>query len=705
MINKYQKILLDVSTDLNLTAKEKALAEKNYVFPSVDSLTNLSSTKVAHSESYLNLYSHGKSLQNIDSSNILDSSMAHNKYPHSSVNLSQMKSIMLNNKLAKREKKNFEQDQRKIFESHLAQISKQNNVIDQMKASLPTLSQELLKEKMNGVQLPPIYSGSSPHISLAGQKKRGSNRYISPNEKQTQKQSIYSKSVQPTQRNQLGNDNLYKQKKADDIFDSLMKSLSIKKKMVAVATAAANANKETDNSQIYTPSNKNEQSILSTQQKEQESTQNLSQRLNIPDLDKISDKNQNRKFSDLFSLVTKNITQFNSPKNNQNETPMNNNQSVGRRSVRFNRKGPMFYEYEDLYQNGQLGSNIEDKFNFFKKTPVGSIITISKKSMTLKELQSPKSKNQTESSPQINNSSQERKKSNRLSSYLSQFSQAQTKREEELKNKQVQSTTKIPQITQANNNQYLDILKKQAHIQKMTRQNQDKKFCQMSKRMSNFFQEPDNFQIWERYVLLCRDFKRFIDVLFKIEKNQNKNMTYLTRLAGTKKYLINEIIDQQFSLIHFGVIETLENTLISENTLKSYFKVDQDLKSIITDIYIKDLSYINGLFEVYLNSQQIIQSSKISEIIQTEYKMIKQKEKDLIFDQFDSNGIKNLNIKKSYQFFDDYLYNIQPRRNTYKEILDFERNFGQFQYISQIDRDMFQNLEKSYNNIRQSNKQ
>ncbi|KAL4464727.1 hypothetical protein ABPG74_011288 [Tetrahymena malaccensis] len=700
MSNKYQKLLLDVSTDLNLTAKEKALAEKNYVFPSVDSLTNLNSTKIANSESYLNLYTHGKSLQNIDSSNILDSSLAQNRYPHSSVNLSQMKSIVLNNKLAKREKKNFEQDQRKIFESHLSYISKQNNVIDQLKANLPTLQQELLKEKMNGIHLPPIYSGSSPHISLAGQRKRASNRYISSNERLNQKQSIYSKSVQPTQRNQQGNHQLSQQKKTDDVFESLMKSLSIKKKMAT----AANINKETENSQVYSPSNKNEQSILSTQQKEQESTQNFSQRLNIPDLDKISDKNQNRKFSDLVNLFTKNMTQFNSPKNNQNETPMNN-QSVGRRSVRFNRKGPMFYEYEDLYSNGQLGSNIEDKFNFFKKTPVGSIITISKKSMTLKELQSPKSKNQTESSPNLNNNSNERKKSNRLSSYLSQFSQAQTKREEEFKNKQVQSATKIPQITQANNNQYLDILKKQAHIQKMTRQNQDKKFCQMSKRMSNFFQDPDNFQIWERYVLLCRDFKRFIDVLFKIEKNLNKNMTYLIRLAGTKKYLINEIIDQQFSLIHFGVIETLENTLISENTLKSYFKVDQDLKSIITEFYIKDLSYINGLFEVYLNSQQIIQSSKISEIIQTEYKMIKQKEKDLIFDQFDSNGIKNLNIKKSYQFFDDYLYNIQPRRNTYKEILDFERNFGQFQYISQIDRDMFQNLEKSYNNIRQSNKQ
>ncbi|KAL4508104.1 hypothetical protein ABPG72_021477 [Tetrahymena utriculariae] len=701
MTNKYQKLLLDVSTDLNLTAKEKALAQKNYVFPSVDSLTNLNSTKIANSESCLNLYAHGKSLQNIDSSNILDSSLAHNRYPHSFVNLSQMKSIMLNNKLAKREKKNFEQDQRKIFESHLSQISKQNNLIDQMKASFSTLSQGLLKEKINGIQLPPIYSGTSPHISLAGQKKRASNRHISPSENKNQKQSIYSKSVQPTQRNQLGSDNLSKQKKADDIFDSLMKSLSIKKKMAAVA----NLNKETDSSQVYSPSNKNEQSTLLTQQKEHESTQNFNQKLNIPDLDKISDKDQNRKFSDFFSLVAKNITQFNSPKHNQNETPMNN-QGVGRRSIKFNRKGPMFYEYEDLYSNGQLGSNIEDKFNFFKKTPVGSIITISKKSMNLKELQSPKSKNQTKSSPQIKNSnSNERIKSNRLSSYLSQFSQAQTKREEELKSKQIQSTTKMPYITQANSNQYLDILKKQAHIQKLTRQNQDKKFCQMSKRMSNFFQDPDNFQIWERYVLLCRDFKRFIDVLFKIEKNINKNMTYLIRLAGSKKYLINEIIDQQFSLIHFGVIETLENTLISENTLKSYFKVDQDLKSIITEIYIKDLSYINGLFEVYLNSQQIIQSSKISEIIQTEYKMVKQKEKDLIFDQFDSNGIKNLNIKKSYQFFDDYLYNIQPRRNTYKEILDFERNFGQFQYISQIDRDMFQNLEKSYNNIRQQNKQ
>lgn len=109
-MNKYQKLSLDDSREFNFMTKEKALLDRHYIFPSVGSLTNLNSTKNPYSDSYLNVISPGKSLQHIDSSHILDMSIAKSKLPHSSVNMSHMKSIVLNKKLARKEKSNFEED-------------------------------------------------------------------------------------------------------------------------------------------------------------------------------------------------------------------------------------------------------------------------------------------------------------------------------------------------------------------------------------------------------------------------------------------------------------------------------------------------------------------------------------------------------------------------------------------------------------------
>lgn len=85
--------------------------------------------------------------------------------------------------------------------------------------------------------------------------------------------------------------------------------------------------------------------------------------------------------------------------------------------------------------------------------------------------------------------------------------------------------------------------------------------------------------------------------------------------------------------------------------------------------------------------------------------MVKQKEKEVILDKLDSTGFQNIQNKRAYDFFNSYLYNIQPRRNAYNEIKEFEKNYGSFDNLGQIERDMFENLEKSYNLIRSSNKQ
>ena len=84
--------------------------------------------------------------------------------------------------------------------------------------------------------------------------------------------------------------------------------------------------------------------------------------------------------------------------------------------------------------------------------------------------------------------------------------------------------------------------------------------------------------------------------------------------------------------------------------------------------------------------------------------MVKQKEKQVILDKLDTTGFQNLQHKRTYAFFNSYLYNIQPRRNAYNEIKEFEKNFGIFENLGQIERDMFENLEKSYNTIRTTNK-
>jgi len=93
-----------------------------------------------------------------------------------------------------------------------------------------------------------------------------------------------------------------------------------------------------------------------------------------------------------------------------------------------------------------------------------------------------------------------------------------------------------------------------------------------------------------------------VELLFKLEKNLNKNLTFLHKLIHTKNYLKNEIIDMQFRLVHFSLIESMENNLLAESFIKAYFKQEIDLKSIIADHYLKDLLYINGQFETYLNA-------------------------------------------------------------------------------------------------------
>lgn len=65
---KHKKLIFEDPRDTNLIIQEKTLVDQQYAFPSVDSLTNLNSTKIPHS----GILTTSKSLRNLDSSYILD---------------------------------------------------------------------------------------------------------------------------------------------------------------------------------------------------------------------------------------------------------------------------------------------------------------------------------------------------------------------------------------------------------------------------------------------------------------------------------------------------------------------------------------------------------------------------------------------------------------------------------------------------------
>lgn len=72
--------------------------------------------------------------------------------------------------------------------------------------------------------------------------------------------------------------------------------------------------------------------------------------------------------------------------------------------------------------------------------------------------------------------------------------------------------------------------------------------------------------------------------------------------------------------------------MISETFLRTYFRTDDSLKAVVSDTYVKDIAYINSLLEDYINRRQTHAAEEISQSIQKEYKLVKQKEKSIIID-------------------------------------------------------------------------